>query len=394
MKMDMLTIIRKEFARFFGDKRLVFTTVLMPGLLIYLIYSFMGEGLMKEFHTDEAYVANAYVQNMPDELSASAYELSAEWTEVSDDEIEDIKTQIQEKNADVLIVFPADFSSQVEAYDVTAGGAAPGVEIYYNSTESESAKIRNLLMQILDNYEASMANKFDVNAGEGGYDLASEKDVTGQIFSMLLPMLLMTFMYSGCISVAPESIAGEKERGTIATLLVTPMKRSALALGKIVSLSCIALLSGVSSFAGTMLSLPKLMGGEESGMSVSVYTISDYLLLLGIILTTVLVLVSLISIISAFAKNIKEASTAVAPLMIVVMVISLIPMFGGGEAPKGLGVFFIPLYNSVQCMHGIFSFAYQPMQIVITMILNVVFAGALAWLLTRLFNSEKVMFSK
>ena len=130
MKMDMLTIIRKEFARFFGDKRLVFTTVLMPGLLIYLIYSFIGEGLMKEFHTDEAYVANAYVQNMPDELSASAYELSAEWTEVSDDEIEDIKTQIQEKNADVLIVFPADFSSQVEAYDVTAGGAAPGVEIY------------------------------------------------------------------------------------------------------------------------------------------------------------------------------------------------------------------------------------------------------------------------
>ena len=61
------------------------------------------------------------------------------------------------------------------------------------------------------------------------------------------------------------------------------MKRSALALGKTISLSVIALLSGISSFLGTMLSLPKLMGGEQNGMNASVYVLSDYLLLLGII---------------------------------------------------------------------------------------------------------------
>ncbi len=393
MKENMMTIIKKEFARFFKDKRMVFTTVLMPGLLIYLIYSFMGEGMMKEFQTDDTYVAKAYVQNMPEELTAAFDGISAEWTEISDGEAEDIKTEIKDKNADVLVVFPADFSAKVEAYDVTGGENAPNVEIYYNSTESESAKMRNVLTEILDAYETSMTNKFDVNAGEGSFDLATEKDVTGQMFAMLLPMLLMTFMYSGCISVAPEAIAGEKERGTIATLLVTPMKRSALALGKIISLSCIALLAGVSSFAGTMLSLPKMMGGAESGMNAGVYVISDYLLLLGIILTTVLVLVSLISVISAFAKNIKEASTAVARLMIIVMIVSLIPMFGG-DGEKGMGIFLIPLYNSVQCMHGIFSFTYQPVQMAVTMAANVIIAGVLAWLLTRLFNSEKVMFSK
>lgn len=393
MRENMMTIIKKEFARFFKDKRMVFTTVLMPGLLIYLIYSFMGEGMMKEFQTDDTYVAKAYVQNLPDELSGVLDEMSAEWTEISDSEADGVKAEIKDKEADVLVVFPVDFSAKVDAYDVTGGENAPNVEIYYNSTESESAKMRSILMEMLDAYEASMANKFDVNAGEGSFDLATEKDVTGQMFAMMLPMLLMTFMYSGCISVAPEAIAGEKERGTIATLLVTPMKRSALALGKIISLSCIALLAGVSSFAGTMLSLPKMMGGEESGMNAGVYVISDYLLLLGIILTTVLVLVSVISVISAFAKNIKEASTAVAPLMIVVMLVSLVPMFGG-DGEKSLGIFLIPLYNSVQCMHGIFSFTYQPVQVAITMVANVIFAGVLAWLLTRLFNSEKVMFSK
>lgn len=393
MKKDMLTIIRKEFARFFRDKRMVFTTVLMPGLLIYLIYTFMGAGMMQEFMTDDSYVAKAYVQNLPEELSPMLEGLSADWTEIADHEVEGIKDLLQEKEADVLVVFPENFMEEMTAYDVTQGGAAPNVEIYYNSTESESTKISGLLMDMLDSYEASMANKFDVNAGEISYDMATEKDVTGQLFAMLLPMLLMTFMYSGCIAVAPESIAGEKERGTIATLLVTPMRRSSLALGKIVSLSCIALLSGISSFAGTMLSLPSLMGGEESGMNAGVYVLSDYLLLLGIILSTVLVLVAAISIVSTFAKSIKEAGTAVSPLMILVMLVSLTPMFGGG-GEKNLSMFFIPIYNSVQCMHGIFSFTYEPVQVVITMLANLVCAGLLAWGLTRLFNSEKVMFSR
>lgn len=392
MKKDMVTIIKKEFARFFGDKRVVFATILMPGLLIYLIYTFMGTGMRKEMSTNEGYVANAYVQNLPEEFAPALSELSAEWNPVSEEELEGAKTAIQEKEADLLVVFPEDFIARTAAYEVTSGESAPNVEIYYNSTEAESTKLYNVMTEMLNAYEASMANKLDINAGEGVYDLATEKDVTGQIFAMLLPMLLMTFMFTGCAAVAPESIAGEKERGTIATLLVTPMKRSSLALGKIISLSSIAILSGLSSFIGTMLSLPNLMGSAKSGMNASVYVLSDYLLLLGIIFTTVLVMVSLISIISAFARSIKEASTAVSPLMVVVMLISLTPMFGGGE--KSLGIFFIPLYNSVQSIHGIFSFTYQPVQVVITILVNVVASGLFTWVLTRMFNNEKVMFSK
>ena len=287
MRKDMFTIIKKEFARFFGDKRLVFTTVLMPGLLIYVLYSFMGKGMMNEFSTDDDYVAKAYVQNMPEELAPVLESLSAEWTQVSETQAEDVKVQLGEKEADVLVIFPESFIADVAAYDATTGTTAPNVAIYYNSTESESSKMYNLVAGILDSYEASMANKFDINVGEESFDMASEEDVTGQLFAMLLPMLLMTFMYSGCISLAPEAIAGEKERGTIATLLVTPMKRSALALGKIISLSCIALLSGVSSFLGTMLSLPALMGEEMTGMNTAVYGVMDYVMLLGIILSTV-----------------------------------------------------------------------------------------------------------
>ncbi len=393
MKNNILTIIKKEFARFFGDKRMVFTTILMPGLLIYVMYSFMGNAMMKEFETDDDYVAKAYVENMPDELDAMWSELSMDITKINASEEADILQKVEEKEADILVVFPENFSGDVAEYEVTSGRKAPEVKVYYNSTASESSKFYAIVTEVLNAYESSMANKFDVNMSEDDYDRASEKDVTGQVFSMMLPMLLMIFMFSGCMSIAPEAIAGEKERGTIATLLVTPMKRSALALGKIISLSIISLLAGLSSFIGTMLSLPNLMGGEESGMNAGVYGVTDYVMLLGLILTTVLVLVSLISIISAFAKSIKEAGTAISPLMILVMGVSLIPMFGG-DAPKNIVSFFVPILNSVQCFHGIFSFKYEMVQVVITIVMNMVYAGVFTFLLTKLFNSEKVMFSK
>jgi len=391
MKNNTITIMKKELARFFGDKRMVFTTILLPGLMIYIVYTFMGSGMMKQFMPDEEYVAKAYVQNMPAEFEETFDTLSAEWTEVDASELEAIKQDIQEKEADALVVFPENFTTVVQEYDVTAGGEAPNVEIYYNSTETNSELIYRKVASIMEQYEAGMANKLDVNAGDKVYDCATTEDVTGQMFAMMLPMLLMIFLYSGCIAVAPEAIAGEKERGTMATMLVTPLKRSSLALGKVFSLSIIALLSGMSSAIGTIASLPSLMGGVETGIDSAVYGVSDYGMLLAVVLSTVLVMVAIISLISAFSKSIKEAGTAVSPLMIVVMFLSIMPMLGMGEESP-LGSFFIPLYNSVLCMSGIFSFNYTPAQIGITVITNIVATGILTFALTKVLGSEKAMF--
>ena len=292
MKTNMFTIIKKEFARFFGDKGLVFSTILLPGLMLFVLYTLMGEMMMKQFTSEEGFVAEGYVQNMPAELEAMFDELPVTWQEVQDEDVVKIQEVLTTKDADVLLVFPENFMDVMAAYDVASGEAAPNVEVYYNSTKPESSDIANMIIPMLEAYEASVTNKFDINAGQVQYNMASEKDASGQMFAMLLPMLLMTFLFTGCNSVAPESIAGEKERGTIATLLVTPMKRSSLAMGKIVSLSCIALLSGVSSFLGAMLSLPKLMGGS-AGLDTAYYTASDYALLLGVILSMPLAIITI-----------------------------------------------------------------------------------------------------
>lgn len=384
--------MKKELARFFGDRRLVITTLLLPGLMIYVVYSFLGGAMMKTILPEESYVAKAYVVDMPDSLREELRGLRVDWQQADREQLTEIKQEIRDKQSDGLVVFPGDFDEAVESYQVTSGEPAPNVEIYYNSTETESNHFYNEVSEILEGYETSIANKLDINAGDSVYyDCATSKDATGQIFSMMMPMLLMMFLYSGCMSVAPESIAGEKERGTIATLLVTPMKRSSLALGKVFSLSIIALLAGCSSFLGTFAALPKMMGGELTGVDSSVYVPMDYVMLLLIILSTVMVLVSVIALISAFAKSVKEAATTVSPLMIVVTFISLSPMLNQGEGVP-LYRYLIPVYNSVQCMNGIFSFTYQPVEILVTVIVNLCMAGVLVFGLTRAFQSEKVMF--
>ena len=391
MKNSIFTIVKKEFTRFFGDKRLVFTTILMPGIVVYVMYTLVGNIMKNEFTSAENFVASGYVQNMPLELESMLKQLPVEWRDVDSSEVNDIKIDLAEKEADLLVLFPDNFMENMSNYDVNKQTAAPNIEIYYNSGKPESAEVNAMLNSLLINYESSITNRFDINGGSVDYDLATEQDTTGQVFSLILPMLLMSFSFSSCISVAPESIAGEKERGTIATLLVTPMKRSSFALGKIISLSSIALLSGLSSFTGTMLSMPGLLGAAN--LDTSFYTAKDYALLLGVILSTVLLLVSLISVISAFSKSIKEATTICSPLNILTIVVSLVPMLENDILGKAW-MFCIPFLNSVLCMNSIFSFKTNIIYIVISIISNILYTVILTFLLTRIFNSEKAMFSK
>ncbi|MBO7317153.1 MAG: ABC transporter permease [Bacteroidales bacterium] len=399
-KNNILTIIKKEFARFFGDKRLVFTTVIMPGLLIYVIYTFMLGGIRDTFEADKDYRAKVYVQNMPKSVQPMFEGLGMDISNADDTDIESIKSLIENKEVELLVVFPPQFDSAVANYNVAdTTQVAPNVLIYSNVANIESDNAEGFVRTMLTSYEETISNKFNINAyteetANEKFDLATDEDFMGKIFSSMLPFMLLIFLYSGCMAVAPESISGEKERGTIATLLVTPMSRSHLAFGKIISLSFIALISGLSSFLGVMLSLPEFIGSEIEGLSTNIYTTSDYLLILGIILSTVLILISLISIISAYAKTVKEATTLVLPLMIVIMMVGLTSMIGGGEPQTSLSWYLIPVYNSVQAMTGIFSFNYSLVNVGITIVVNIIYAGAFSYVLAKMFNSEKIMFSK
>ena len=392
------TIIRKEFARFFGDRQLVFTAVIMPGLLIYLIYSLMGVGI-KNMATEGADdVVTVRVENLPQNvapilssLDSSIVLLQQPVSQADIDALSDKEINV------VLMRFPADFDNLIASYEPQSGIPAPNVEIYYNSANNASDRVFNMLQSALSAYEDGMANRFDINrADEEGqsFNQASDDQVVGDILSKLIPMLIIMMLFSGTMAIAPSAIAGEKERGTIATLLVTPMKRSELALGKIVSLSSIALLSGLSSFIGIALSLPKMISAGGDGVDIPFnYTTGDYVALLLVILASVLIMASAVSLLSALAKDVKNAGTMITPFMLVIMLAGLLPMFQT-STPDNLAVYLIPFYNSIEVMTDVFAHSLHWTPVLITLAANIVYTGIAVFGLTRMFNSEKIMFSK
>ncbi len=397
MKSNTLTIIKKEFARFFGDRQMLFTTVIMPGLLIYLIYSFMGMAMKKMATEGTNELVTLCVENLPasvapliDAIPATAVSQQA----VSQEDID----RLEDKSLNVVLVrFPEAFDEKVANYDPQSGIAAPNVEIYYNSANNASSRVYHILETSLTAYEDQLSNRFDINRADSegaAFDKASSDEMLGSILSKLIPMLILMLLFSGVMAIAPSAIAGEKERGTIATLLVTPLRRNELALGKVVSLSCIALLSGISSFIGIVLSLPKMIPTDAAGVELGLnFTCADYVVLLLIIFATVLIMASAVSILSALAKDVKNAGTMITPFMLVVMFCGLTPMFQNG-APESLTAYLIPFYNSIQVMTSVFAHEMKWIPVIVTLAANVVYTGIAVWVLTRMFNSEKVMFSK
>lgn len=392
MKTNIGNIIKKELSRFFGDKRLLFTAVIMPGLMVYIVYSLVGNLMAKSLTTDDEYVFKVVTANMPKEIEKILVESRCEVSSVGEEQLQTIQNKIIEKNTDICIIFPKDFITNIKEYDVNSGQKAPEVRMYYLSTETNSATAYKKVQDILEHVEESMSNRFDVNVSDEQFDLATESDTTGKFVSMLMPMLLMILLFNGCVAMAPDAIAGEKERGTIATLLVTPVKHYEIAIGKIVSLSIMTFLSGLSSFLGIMLSLPKLMGTTEV-VKTDVYTVMDYLLLLLVVLSTVLCMISLVSIFSAFASSVKEAGTMMSPFSILIAIIGISGMYSDGTVNK-MWMYLLPLYNSAQCMNEIFSFQIRLSAVITTIISNLICSIIFLIILTRMFSSEKIMFTK
>jgi len=399
MKNNIITIMKKECSRLFKDKRLLFMAVIMPGLLIYLTYTLMGNFMGNMLNTDKDYIYQIYVVNKAESFSVLTSEMPVKLIEISDAEIESVKQKISDKETDLLVKFPVDFDKSVEAYDVrTSAGPAPNIQIWSNMARTESSAADSMIKWVLSEYERGMSKKFDINAVseatvDESYNMATEADMYASFIVYMLPMLLILYSFIGCQSIAPESIAGEKERGTLGTMLVTPAKRSDMAFAKILSVTIFGLLSALGSFIGLIASLPKIMQFDGDVSLNDFYSIKDYLLIFLITVSTVLIFVSLLSVLSAYAKSIKEATSYTMPLMLICLVCGMSSMLTGG-APGEVYYYLIPVFNSAQCLTAIFKFEASALNIAVTTGVNVLVALICVFVLTRMFNSEKIVFDK
>lgn len=378
---DILLIIKKELTRFFTDYRMLLAMII-PGILIYVIYSIMGPIISSNFTASKDYKYNVYVigdssylTNLEEGFKALEYDVTFNMAS----SVDEVKDKIENEEADLIIEF---INLDVEINNNLL------INLYFNSAKTES---QNLYLQTSTILSSMQVDPNDYKFTLAQSDLATDEQTSSSIISMMLPFLLLIFLCTGVMSVAPESIAGEKDRGTIATLLVTPLKRTHLAIGKIISLSIISLVGGISSFIGTILSLPNLMGNQ--GDVNLYYGPMDYIYLLLIIISILLLFVGIYSIASAIAKTVKEASAYSTPIMVIAMIIGILSMVSTLPTDN-LAVYFIPIYNSLVAMSTILSLEINIIGVVISIISNLCYSIIFAIILGKMFNSERIMFNK
>lgn len=401
--MAFKVILSKELKRVFGDKKMVFSLFILPIILIAGIYGMMFFLVDKQKSSINEHVSEVFVQNMPDNFS----ELMSKHTECNINVIpagesaDTYKDKLLDGTYDLVVVFPENFYENFKNAD--AGSALPDIKTFYNPSENNSGEARTRFTETyLEEYKQILLNErfgsldyamvFSVDADNPDMIVQDKDKATGKILGSIIPYLITILIFAGAMGLGVDTIAGEKERGTIANLLISPIKRVDIIMGKIVSLAIVSVLSAavyVISFIGSAVVLSGMggMGEMVNGLSLNFTTvqiIQFVVLLLGL----VLLYVGIIGFVSLLAKNVKEAQSFIMPVYIIVMFAGMITMYSGDVTS---GSYMIPVYNTSAAFKGIFERTITMNQYLTSTIITYVFAGVMVWLMAKAMNSEKIM---
>lgn len=400
-------IIKKELTRVFTDKKMIFSLFILPAIMIIGMYSLMGMLVTNMMEDIETHIPRLYIQNAPADfeevIKLTQFDAEITYIDAAED-TKDIKDRILDGTVDLLVVFDSSFLDAIHAYK-SAGDPIPEVKTYYNPAEDYSEAARsNFVKNVLNVYQQSMLEErlgnieqlqvFFIDKDPSASIIIDEKKADGKILSMLLPFLINIMLFAGAMSLGVDAITGEKERGTLSSMLVAPIKRSEIVFGKLISL---AILSGISAAVyaiSIVVAMPLLIGGfagEGMGDINLRFTPVEMIQLFIIMIIVVYLYVSLVALVAVMAKTSKEANTYVMPIYIVVMLGGIMTYMGSGQTK--LEYFLIPIYNTAVSLQNLLMGELTLAQFGFTIGSTALVAAIVTGLITRAFNSEKIMFN-
>lgn len=389
---NVFKVFKKEMDKVFRFPRTIFATLILPGLMIFLVYAIIGQSLESQIDRSAEYVGTVSVINAPDSFdfaigNQTTYKIEFSASESTD--LESLTAEVEAGTVDAILMFESDFDSKVEL------GEDPAIDIYYDSSKTNSgivyAKIQALISVQRDNFLEELSidpNIFAIS----DHLVTDESKSSAKILSMILPMIILSFLFGSALGIGSDAIAGEKERGTLATLLMAPISRNHIIIGKIMSTAVLTISSAFSSFLGILASLPfaKSMFAVEGELG---YGAFEYLGILLLLLVLSVFISSILLITSTIAKTVKEATMYAMPIYMASIMIPVMTMFSEGTSVS-FWMYLIPIYNCTIGLKGILAMDISLLNYFLVIGSTMVFAALIIWVLIRLFRSEKVLFSK
>lgn len=378
---NILITLKKELKLIIRDKKsllmMAITPLFIPIFVILMSYIYEELTVNKE---DKTYQIGVN------------YELSSTERELLSDEV---KYTVYSSSKELEEAYN---SNKILAYIVKDNNS---YNIYANIQSEDGSMVTSLITNYLDNYNNYLGQSYLVNnnidlskvynnLNYNVTEIKGESIFGNQIILMAITFTIMAITLS-CIYTSTDTTAGEKERGTLETILTFPIRRKELIFGKYLAIS----ISGiVTLLIGVFLSIVSLYYVKNSfsiydNVIFNINTITILLTIL-ILLFYTLFISGLCITIASFTKSFKEAQSALTPISLV----TCIPMFLEMLNINISGVLsFIPIINHTIVINNILTSSININNILITIISSIIYIIVLLLFINKMYKSEKVLFN-
>lgn len=399
------TLVKKEMLDVLRDKKTVLMMLVVPLVLYPLIYigamqvvAFISSNMETQDYKivveaqDEGALLNKLAEATgegTDTDGAQSYEI----TVVDASGIPDYETALNEEEIDAYI------SGRMQDGKIQ-------YDVYYLSSETNSAYAADLVMDILDELREDMTRQKLVDEGMDvqavlepiGYrkqDTASSEQSLGSIMGSILPFMLVISLLIGTMYPAIDTTAGERERGTLETILTLPVTNRQLILSKFITVAAIGVVSAllnILSMGAIAVYMYKLMDLQTEVAALDLAKFVPAILVCVLAVFAFSLFISAITMcVTSFAKSYKEANNYITPLMLVVMFVGYAGFIPNLELTRTMAM--VPVANICLLIKNIMVFKIDYGVIAVVLLSNVAYAVIAILFLSRIYDSEAILFS-
>ena len=313
--------IRKELREILRDRKVIFLSIMMPVLLYPLIFTLTSR-------LEESEEEKARDRILPVVLTGDAPQILAKIRQSQGLRIHfladgvDVEARVRAGAVEAWLDVPAGFAP------VGADSArVPEITITYHAPRQESLDARDRLRELLEELRSEICYDRYRKAGGAGrldrfvsvtdVDVATEEEAGGATVGRLVPFLLVMTLFVGGAALSTDIVAGEKERGTLETLYLTPVARREIARAKFVVVTGATLVSGGLNLASMLVCYRLGWISAAPGEGASAISSGGAAIAFLLVIPLAALIGGLLLGISAFARTLKEAQYYLTPVMVV-----------------------------------------------------------------------------
>ena len=392
-------VYRKEMVDSLRDRRTVISMVVVPILLMPLMTLGMAGISIRMMNKAKEEVPRVMILGGEDSprVTAALHKLSTvQFVPPSSDYV----AQISNKQIRAAVHIPAGFDAALDRGET----ARIEIDVYAGEIKSEFGAARlqaffqeyrqRTLEQRLEarKLPASFIHPFDVVT----QNVAPPEKVSAAVLGGLIPYLVILLCMTGAMYPAMDLTAGEKERGTMETILTSPVSRTHLVFGKFLTVLTASLATAVLaalSMGASGIFLKRLLRDlpreAASQLQLSINAKAVVAVFAMVLPIAVLFSAALLAI-ALFAKSYKEAQSYISPLMIVVILPAVASLLPGVELDAKMAL--VPILNTSLVSKEIMAGTYHWNFIVLIFASSCLYAAAALYAAVKLFQREDVLF--